>query len=94
MGNIQLLDGKNVTGIVNVSRSEGVILLCPQVVGVQIEHANHERQEDQDEDDHELEDVLDGPPQRDLQWAKALIGWEDISNAREAQHHCDCVQAF
>lgn len=94
MGNRQLLDGKNATDIVNVSRGKGVVLLCPQVVGVQIEHTNHECQEDQDEDDHELEDVFDSPPQRDLQWAKALIGWEDVSYAREAQHNCNCVQAF
>ena len=46
----------------NVSRGEGVILLRPQVVGVQVKHANHERQKDQDEDDHELEDVLDSSP--------------------------------
>lgn len=51
---------------VQVSRGEGVVLLRPQVVWVQVEHADHERQEDQEEDDHELEDVLDGPPQRDL----------------------------
>lgn len=47
---------------VSVSRGEGVILLRPQVIRVQVEHADHERQKDQDEDDHELEDVLHGPP--------------------------------
>lgn len=46
---------------VHVSRCEGIILLRPQVVRVQVEHANHECQKDQDEDDHELEDVLDSP---------------------------------
>lgn len=47
---------------VNVSRGEGIILLRPQVVGVQVKHADHERQKDQDEDDHELEDVLNCSP--------------------------------
>lgn len=46
----------------HVSRGEGIILLRPQVIRVQVEHADHERKKDQDEDDHELEDVLDGPP--------------------------------
>lgn len=45
----------------NVSRGESIILLCPQVIGVQVEHADHKCQEDQDEDDHELEDILDSP---------------------------------
>lgn len=44
------------------SRGEGVILLRPEVVRVQVEHADHERQEDQNEDDHELKDVLNSPP--------------------------------
>ena len=79
---------------VNVSRGEGVILLRPQVIRVQVEHADHERQKNQDEDDHELEDVLDSPPQRDLQWTEALVGWEDVSYPREAQHHCHRVQAL
>lgn len=79
---------------VHVSRGEGVILLRPQVIRVQVEHPDHERQKDQDEDDHELEDVLDSPPQRDLQWAEALIGWEDVSNPREAQHHRHRVQTL
>ncbi len=47
---------------ISVSRGEGVILLRAQVIRVQVEHANHERQKDQDEDDHELEDVLHCPP--------------------------------
>lgn len=47
---------------VNVSRGESIILLCPQVIRVQVEHADHECQKDQDEDDHELEDILDSPP--------------------------------
>lgn len=94
MGNTQLLESKELYMSLTVSRGKGIVLLCPQVVGVQVEHADHERQEDQDEDDHKLEDVLDCPPQRDLQWAEALIGWEDVGDPREAQHHCDCVQAL
>lgn len=46
---------------VHDSRGEGVVLLCSQVIRVQVEHADHESQEDQDEDDHELKDVLDSP---------------------------------
>lgn len=44
-----------------VSRGEGIILLGPQVIRVQVEHADHECQKDQEEDDHELEDILDRP---------------------------------
>lgn len=46
---------------VHASRGEGVVLLHPQVIRVQVEHADHERQKDQNEDDHELEDVLNSP---------------------------------
>lgn len=35
-------------------------MLGTQVVGVQIEHANHEGKEHHDEDDHELKNVLHG----------------------------------
>lgn len=75
-------------------RCEGIILFCTQVVRVQVEHADHERQKDQDENDHELKNVLYCPSQRDLQGTEAFIGREDISNPREAQHHCDRVQAL
>lgn len=46
----------------SVSRSEGVILLGPQVIRVQVEHADHEGQKHEDEDDHKLKDVLHCPP--------------------------------
>lgn len=46
---------------VQISRGEGVILLRPQVIWVQVKHSNHECQKDQDEDDHEFKDVLDSP---------------------------------
>ncbi len=61
----------------NHSRGEGGVNLCPQVVRVENEHANHECEEDHDEEDHELEDVLHGSSQRDLQRPEALIGWEE-----------------
>jgi len=77
-----------------VSRREGVVLLRAQVVRVQVEHADHERQKDQEEDDHELEDVLDGPPERDLQRPEALVGREDVSDPGEAQHHGHRVQTL
>lgn len=76
------------------SRGEGRIVLGSQVVGVQVEHANHEGHKHHDEDDHELEDVFDGAPQRDLQWAKAFVGGQDVGDAGETQHHGDGVQAL
>ena len=76
------------------SRGEGVVLLGAQVVGVQDEHADHEGHEHGDEDHHELEDVLDGAAQRDLQRPEALVGRQDVGDAREAQHHGDGVQAL
>lgn len=63
------------------SRGEGRVVLGPQVVRVQVEHADHEGHKHHDEDDHELEDVFDCPPQRDLQWAEALIGRQDVGDA-------------
>lgn len=45
----------------HVSRGKGIVLLNPQVIGVQVEHADHEGQKDQDEDDHKLEDVFNSP---------------------------------
>lgn len=76
------------------SRGEGVVLLGAQVIRVQVEHADHERQKDHDEDDHELEDVLDGPSQGDLQGAEALVGRENVGDPREAHHHGDRVQTL
>lgn len=76
------------------SRGEGWIVLSSQVVRVQVEHANHEGHKHHDEDDHELEDIFNCAPQRDLQWAKAFIGWKNVGDAWETQHHSDGVQAF
>lgn len=47
-------------------RGEGGVILGAQVVGVQIEHADHEGKEDHDEDDHKLKNVLHGATQGDL----------------------------
>lgn len=47
-------------------RGKSRVILGTQVVRVQIEHANHEGQEDHNEDDHELEDVLHSATQGDL----------------------------
>lgn len=76
------------------SRGEGRIVLGAQVVGVQVEHADHEGHKHHDEDDHELEDVFDRAAQGDLQRAEALVGRQDVGDAREAQHHGDGVQAL
>lgn len=78
----------------HVSRGESVVLLCAHVVGVQVEHPYHERQKHQDEDDHELENVLYCPPQRDLQWTEALVSREDVGDPRKTQHHCNRIQAL
>lgn len=43
------------------SRGKGIVLLNPQIIGVQVEHADHEGQKDQDEDDHKLEDIFNSP---------------------------------
>jgi len=75
-----------------LSRGEGVVLLGAQVVGVEVEHADHEGQEHQDEDDHELHDVLHRAAQRDLQRAEALVGRQDVGDPGEAEHHRHCVQ--
>lgn len=69
-------------------------MLGPEVVGVQVKHPHHESHKNGDEDHHELEDVLDCPPQRDLQGAEPFVGWQDVGDAGEAQHHGDGVQAF
>lgn len=39
-------------------RCEGFILFCTNVVGVEVEHSNHEGHKHHDEYDHELEDVF------------------------------------
>ena len=75
-------------------RGEGRVVLGTKVIGIQIEHANHESQEDHYEDDHELEDVLDRPAEGDLKWAEALIGRQDVGNAGETEHHRNGVQTL
>lgn len=76
------------------SRGEGGIVLGSKVVWVQVEHADHKGHKHHDEDDHELEDVLDRATQRDLQWAEALVGRQNVGDTRETEHHSDSIQAF
>lgn len=78
----------------NASRGKSIVLLGAQIVGVEVKHADHKRQKHQEEDNHELEDVFDRPPQRDLKWTEALVGREDVSDTGEAQHHSHCVQTL
>lgn len=75
-------------------RCECIILFSPQIIGIQVEHSDHEGQKDQNEDHHEFEDVFYSPSQRDLQWSEALIGWKDIRNSRETQNHRNGIQPF
>lgn len=76
------------------SRGEGRVVLGSQVVGVEVEHADHERHKHHDEDDHELEDVLHRPAQGDLERAEALVGRQDVGDAGETQHHSDGIQTL
>lgn len=76
------------------SRGEGRVVLCSEVIWVQVEHADHEGHKHHDENNHKLEDVLDCAPQWNLQGSKALIGWQYVGDAREAQNDGDGVQAF
>lgn len=76
------------------SRGEGGVIFGPQIIRVQVEHADHKRHEDHDEDDHELEDVLDRTAQGDLERPEALVGREDVGDTREAQDHSDGVQTL
>lgn len=76
------------------SRCKRRVVFCTKVVRVKVEHSNHEGQEHHDEDDHELEDILHSPPQRDLQGAEAFVGWKNVSNAGEAEYHSYCIQSF
>lgn len=68
------------------SRCKRWVVLRTSVVGVQIEHPNHEGHKYHDENDHELEDIFHSSPQGDLQRPKTLVGWQDVCDAREAQH--------
>lgn len=56
-------------------RCESFVLLCADVVRVEVEHPDHEGHEHHDEDDHELEDVLHCSPERYLQGPEAFVGW-------------------
>ena len=76
------------------SRCKGIVVLGSEVVRVQIEHPHHESHENCDENHHELKDVFHCSSQRDLQRAKALVGWQNVCNARETQHHCNRIEAF
>lgn len=76
------------------SRGECRVNLCPQIVRVQDEHADHECQEDHDEENHELKDVLHCSSERNLERTEALVCREDVSDAGEAQDHCDGVQTL
>lgn len=78
----------------NYSRCECIVLLCSEVVGVEVKHANHKGHKHHNEDHHELKDVFDSPAQRDLEGAKALIGWKDVGNSREAQHNSNGIQTL
>lgn len=76
------------------SRRKGIVVFGSEVVGVQIEHSHHESHKNSYEDHHELKDILYCSSQRDLQRPEALIGWQDVCNARETQHDCNCIEAF
>lgn len=76
------------------SRCKRGVVLCTSVVGVQVEHPDHEGHKHHDKDDHELEDVFHSSPQGDLQGPEALIGWQDIGNPGEAEYNSDGVQPF
>lgn len=69
-------------------------MLCSEVVGVEVKHAKHKGHKHHYEDHHELKDVFDSSAQGDLQGAKALIGWQDVGNPREAQHYSNRIQTL
>lgn len=76
------------------SRRKGIVVLGSKVVGIQIKHSHHERHKNCYENHHELKDIFHCPSQGNLQRAKALIGRQDVCNARETQHNCNCIEAF
>ena len=76
------------------SRCEGIVVLGSEVVRVQIEHSHHESHENGYENHQELKDVFNCSTQRDLQGPEALVGRQDVRDARETQNDCDGVQAF
>lgn len=75
-------------------RGKSGIDFGPQVVRIEYEHANHKGKKHHNKEDHELEDILHSPAQRDLQGAEALIRREDVRNAGEAEHDGDGIEAF
>lgn len=76
------------------SRCKRWVVLCTSVVGVQVEHSDHEGHKHHDKNDHELEDIFHSPSQGDLQGPEALVGWQDVGDSREAEHHGYGVQPF
>lgn len=78
-------------GAPGYSRCKRWVVLCTSVVGIQIEHPNHEGHKYHDENDHELEDIFHGSPQGDLQGPKTLIGRQDVCDSRETQHDSYCI---
>lgn len=75
-------------------RGKSRIYFGPKVVGIKYEHADHESQEHHNEENHELEYVLHGPSQRDLQGPEALVCGENVCDPGEAKHHGYGVEAF
>lgn len=69
-------------------------MLCSQVIGVEVEHSHHESHKHCHENHHEFKDVLHSSSQRDLQGSEALVGRENVRNARKAQHNRNGVEAF
>lgn len=85
---------RDLRGALGYSRRKRWVVLCTSVIGVQIEHPNHEGHKDHDENDHELEDIFHSSPQWDLQGPKTFVGWQDVRDSREAQHDSYCIQPF
>lgn len=73
------------------SRCKRWVIFCTKIVRVKVEHSNHEGNKHHDEDDHEFEDILHGPSQRDLKGAKAFVRWKNVSNAGEAEYYSYCI---
>lgn len=76
------------------SRCKCWVVLCTSVVGVQVEHSDHEGHKYHDKDDHELEDIFHSSSQGDLQGPEALIGWKDVGDPGEAEDNRDGIQPF
>lgn len=76
------------------SRCEGIVVLRSKVVRVQIEHSHHESHKNGYENHHELKNVFNRPSQRDLQRPEALIGRQNVCDARKTEHDCNRIEAF